>query len=297
MARWLVTGCSSGLGQALAMAAARAGEQVVATARRPAALDELVEQWPDRIIPAALDVRDARQCEAAVDTAIERLGGIDVLVNNAGIGLFGAVEEVSDDELREQLETLLVGPWRLIRLVLPVMRAQGAGHIVNVSSLAGRLIIPGLGAYISAKHALEGMTQALATEVAAHGIRVTAIEPSGFSTPYGARMAETSVKLPAYTPVAEMIGMYRGMEQNPDLGHPDDFARAVLRVVAAEPPAPLRLPVGPGAFEMLGAAHQATTEEIAAASAFIELVNSAFIELVNSASVVDDEPEARVVSA
>ncbi len=263
--RWLVTGCSSGLGRALAEAAARAGDQVVATARRTAALGELVEAWPDRISPVALDVRDAQQCRDAVDAAVERLGGIDVLVNNAGSGLFGAVEEVCDDELRDQLEVLVVGPWRLIRLALPQMRAQGAGHIVNISSVAGRMAVPGLAAYITGKHTLEGMSEALAAEVAAQGIRVTVMEPGGYATRYGAVMAESRAQLPAYQPVRDMIGLYRGMEQNADLGRPEDFAEAVLRLVAAETPTPLRVPIGPGAYELLAAAQQAAEEQFAAA--------------------------------
>lgn len=270
MRRWLVTGCSSGLGKALAVAVARAGDQVVATARRTDALAELVEAWPGRISPLALDVRDAQQCKDAVDAAVDQLGGIDVLVNNAGSGLFGAVEEVCDDELRDQLETLLVGPWRLTRLVLPVMRAQGAGHIVNVSSVVGRMwAMPGVAAYMSGKYALEGMSQALAAEVAPLGIRVTVMEPGGFATRYGTAMTEARVRLPEYASYGEILGMFRAMDQNPDLGDPDDYAQAVLRIVAAEQPTPLRVPVGPGAHEMLAGAHQAATEELGAASALM----------------------------
>jgi len=269
MARWMVTGCSSGLGWALTAAAAAAGDHVVATARRPASLDELAAAWPDTVVPLALDVRDARQCERAVAAATERLGGIDVLVNNAGAGLFGAVEEVCDDELRDQLEAQVVGPWRLIRLVLPVMRAQGAGHIVNVSSVAGRMAVPGLAAYISAKHALEGMSQVLAEEVAEQGIRVTVVEPGGFATRYGTSLAVSGVRLPAYAGVHASIDMYRGMEQNPQLGRPEDFARAVLRIVGAAPPTPLRIPLGPGAYEMLGAGQQAAVQELETAAALV----------------------------
>jgi len=270
MTRWMVTGCSSGLGRALAQAAAAAGDRVAATARRPAALDELAAAWPDAVLPLTLDVRDAQQCAQAVAAAAGCLGGIDILVDNAGAGLFGAVEEVGDDELRDQLEAQLIGPWRLIRLVLPIMRAQGRGHIVNVSSIAGRMPVPGLAAYISAKHALEGMSRALAEEVAEHGIRVTVMEPGGYATRYGTALAETGLRLPAYAHVHESIGMYRGMDQNADLGRPDDFARAVLTVVGTAPPTALRVPIGPGAYEMLGASHQAAQGELAAARALVD---------------------------
>jgi NAD(P)-dependent dehydrogenase (short-subunit alcohol dehydrogenase family) len=253
----------------MAQAAAQAGDQVVATARQAMSdLAELAEAWPGSIVPMQLDLRDAQQCQAAVDTAVERFGGIDVLVNNAGGGLFGAVEEVDDDELRDQLETLIVGPWRLIRLVLPSMRAQGSGHIVNISSTAGRMPVPGLAAYISGKHALEGMSQALAAEVAPYGIRVTVIEPGGYDTRYGTTLPESRKRMPdVYDQDGQALGMYRGMAGNPYLGQPDDFAQTALRILAAEQPAPLRVPVGPGADEMLRAFHHATLDELDAASA------------------------------
>ncbi|WP_354644073.1 SDR family NAD(P)-dependent oxidoreductase [Kitasatospora camelliae] len=267
--RWLVTGCSSGLGSALAAAAAEAGDTVLATARKPAALDDLVKAHPDRVLTAALDVRDPEQCEAAVQTAVDRLGGVDVLVNNAGSGLFGAVEEVADEELREQLETLLVGPWRLSRLVLPVMRAQGGGHIVNVSSIAGRTAFPGLAAYVTGKHALEGMSQALAAEVGAFGVKVSVIEPGGFATRYGASLAETALRLPAYREAtALMREQLRGMAENTGLSRPEEFAELVLALVAADP-APLRVPVGVGAFELLAAAEEAARTDLAAARALV----------------------------
>jgi NAD(P)-dependent dehydrogenase (short-subunit alcohol dehydrogenase family) len=265
--RWLVTGCSSGLGRALAVAAARRGDRVAATARKPAALDELVRAWPDLITPIALDLRDPGQCEQAVRTAVERLGGIDVLVNNAGSGLFGAVEEVGDAELREQLEVLLVGPWRLVRLVLPLMRAQRSGHIVNVSSLAGRVSVPGLAAYVTGKFALEGMSQALAGEVAEHGVRVTVVEPGGFATGYGTALTEAAHRLPAYASSTAMLGAFRSMADNQDLGRPEDFADAVLQLVGAEPGGPLRVPIGADAFAYLDAAEQAARAELAAARA------------------------------
>ncbi|GAA2741902.1 SDR family oxidoreductase [Kitasatospora cinereorecta] len=266
--RWLVTGCSSGLGLALASAAAEAGDFVAATARKPAALEELVRRWPDRITPLALDVRDAEQCAEAVATTADRLGGIDVLVNNAGNGIFGAVEEVSDNELRDQLETLVVGPWRLVRLVLPLMRAQGSGHIVNVSSLAGRMSFPGLAAYGTGKFALEGMSQALAAEVAPHGIRVTVLEPGGYATRYGTTVAPSTVRLSAYAgPADDMLGALRAMEETPGMGRPADFAAGVLRLVATAGALPLRVPIGPSSFDFLEAVEQAAREELAAARA------------------------------
>ncbi|WP_328303244.1 SDR family oxidoreductase [Streptomyces sp. NBC_00435] len=263
--RWLITGCSSGLGHALATAAARSGDELAVTARKTADLEDLAAAWPGRITPIPLELRDAASCEEAVRTAAERLGGIDILVNNAGIGLFGAVEEVSDAELRDQLETLVVGPWRLARLVLPLMRAQGYGHVLNVSSVVGRMAFPGLGAYVAGKHALEGMSQALAIEAAPHNIRVTVLEPGMFATRYGTSMTESAQRVPAYDGTnREMLEGARGLADSPETGRPEDFAARVLEIVAADA-TPLRIPVGDDAYGYLEVADQAYREEFAAA--------------------------------
>ncbi|WP_371483430.1 SDR family oxidoreductase [Kitasatospora sp. NBC_00315] len=267
--RWLVTGCSSGLGYALAEEVARSGDRVVATTRRPGALAPLLEEFPGRITEALVDVTDAEQCRAVVELAVERLGGLDVLVNNAGSGLFGAVEEVSDDELRAQLELLVVAPWRLTREVLPLMRAQGGGHVVNVSSLAGRTSFPGLAAYSAGKYALEGMSQALATEAAAFGVRVTVLEPGGFATRYGTSMRQAAAGVPAYgSVVGPMLDSLRGMERNDELNRPEDFAALVRRLVATSG-TPLRLPVGEDAFGYLDVLEAAAATELADAKAFV----------------------------
>ncbi|MFI8363856.1 SDR family oxidoreductase [Streptomyces sp. JL4002] len=264
--RWLVTGCSSGLGRALAAAAARAGDELAVTARKTADLEELAAAWPGRVVPVPLELRDAASCAEAVRIAADRLGGIDVLVNNAGVGLFGAVEEVSDSELRDQLETLVVGPWRLTRLVLPLMRAQGHGHIVNVSSVVGRMAFPGLGAYVAGKHALEGMSQALAVEAAPHNIRVTVLEPGMFATRYGTSMAEARRRVPAYDGTnREMLEGARGLAENPGTGRPEDFAAHVLDIVAAGAATPLRIPVGEDAYGYLDEAERAYRADFAAA--------------------------------
>ncbi|MEU8948627.1 SDR family oxidoreductase [Streptomyces sp. NPDC048489] len=269
--RWLVTGCSSGLGRALAEAAASAGDRVAVTARDVAALDRLRDAWPGQIVPISLELRDTVQCEEAVRTAADRLGGIDVLVNNAGAGLFGAVEEVSDTEVRDQLETLVVAPWRLVRLVLPLMRAQGHGHILNVSSLAGRMAFPGLGAYAAGKYALEGMSQALAAEVGPAGIRVTVVEPGCFATRYGTTVSESRSRLSAYADAttATLHGL-RGMADDPGTGRPEDYAERVLDIVSRDAPGPLRVPIGDDAYAYLEAAEQESRRELAAARALVQ---------------------------
>lgn len=265
--RWLVTGCSSGLGRAVAEAVARAGDLAVVTARDAASLADLVEAWPSNLVPVAMDLRDEQQCQDAVNAAREQFGGVDVLVNNAGSGLFGAVEEVSDEELREQFESVVFGPWRLVRLVLPIMRAQRSGHIVNVSTAAVGTAVPGISAYLSGKQALEGMSRSLAAEVAAFGIRVTVIEPGAYATNYGNVLRETSTRLPEYADVYGMIGMFRGMADNPEFGRPEEFARDLLGIVDASAPLPLRIPLGPASYEMRGAALQEAGDEIESAQA------------------------------
>ncbi|MFE2170586.1 SDR family oxidoreductase [Streptomyces sp. NPDC059447] len=269
--RWLITGCSSGLGQALATAVARAGDELAVTARKTSDLEQLAAAWPGRVTPVPLELRDASSCEEAVRTVVDRLGGIDVLVNNAGVGLFGAVEEVSDAELRDQLETLLVGPWRLTRLVLPLMRAQGHGHVVNVSSVAGRMAFPGLAAYVAGKHALEGMSQALAAEAAPHDIRVTVIEPGMFATRYGTSLTEARHRVPAYDATnREMLEGTRGIADNPETGRPEDFADRVLDIVTADAPVPVRIPVGDDAYGFLDLAEEAARAELAAARLLVQ---------------------------
>jgi len=264
--RWLITGCSTGLGRALAEAAAASGDQVLATARHPDTLDRLRADYPDRVDTCPLDIRDPAACAAAVETARERLGGLDVVVHNAGYGLFGAVEEVSDSELMAQFETVVFGTWRLTREVLPALRGQGSGLLLIVSSVAGRMAFPGLGAYTAAKFALEGMAETLALELAGTGVGVALLEPGGFATSYGRSVVTAKNHLPNYEPALRptRAGL-RGMAELPTIGRPADFAREVLRFVDADHH-PMRLPIGEDAWELLlDAAHRNLAELISTA--------------------------------
>ena len=259
--RWLVTGCSTGLGRALVERLAQAGERVVATARRPETLADLADRHPDTVSALPLDVCDPVACAAVVAAAAERFGGVDVLVNNAGYGQCGAVEEVSDGELEAQFATNVFAPWRLARLVLPLWRAQGGGHAVFVSSVAGAVPFPGLAAYTASKFALEGLAESLAQESAHLGVKVTIVQPGGFSTAYGTSGG----------PAAPARGRLRagrgsddrgtaGMHGNPALNPPELFAEAVHRLAGlAEPP--LRLPIGEDAGQFLTMALAARTKE------------------------------------
>ena len=200
-----------------------------------------------------LDVCDPDDCHNAVHAALARYGGVDVLVNNAGVGHFGAVEEVSDAELSNQLAVNLVAPWRLTRMVLPLMRAQGFGDIVMVSSTAGRMAHPGLGAYVAAQYALEGMVDTLARELAGTGVHAMAVEPGMFATEWGAKLTESAERVPAY---AEVIEPMRATLRAPAAAPPQVFAGELVRLIASDR-RPVRMPVGEDAWTaMLDAAQR-----------------------------------------
>ncbi|MGC4891290.1 SDR family oxidoreductase [Micromonospora sp. DT227] len=258
---WLVTGCSSGLGQALAARLAAEGDQVVATARQPKTLDGLVARHPNNVVAAALDVRDPEQCAAAVERAVEAFGGIDVLVNNAAYGQFGTFEEASDAELAAQFATNLFGPWRLTRAVLPLWRAQRRGHAVFVSSVNGVAPFPGLAAYTASKFALEGAAEALAAEAGHLGVKVTILQPGGFATGYSANMQMPEHRIADYTPVTESaLRALHEMNTYAEINTPELFADVVWRLGQMDSP-PLRLPVGSDSEAFLKLAYDARRRE------------------------------------
>lgn len=241
---WLITGCSKGLGRSLAEEVIRKGDRVVVAARDPDTLHALIELAPERVQALALDVNSDAQVLEAVSRTLSRFGRIDVLVNNAGYGLAGAVEEISDAEAREQMETNVFAVLRLTRAVLPHMRKQKSGHILNISSAAGFVATPGLGIYNASKFALEGFSEALAQEVAHLGIKVTIIEPGPFRTDWAGPSLITPQKLiPDYADTAhktiQTLNGYSGKQA----GDPQKAAKAMLLVVESVNP-PLRLPLG-----------------------------------------------------
>jgi NAD(P)-dependent dehydrogenase (short-subunit alcohol dehydrogenase family) len=249
---WLVTGASSGFGRAIAEAALNAGDTVVAGVRRPAAMDDLAARYPGRAIAVELDVTDGSQVAAAVAQTMLWHGRIDVLVNNAGRGLVGAVEETTERELRDLMDVHFFGPAALIRAVLPHMRAQGSGAIVNLSSMGGRFSFAGVGAYSATKFALEGLSEALALEVAPFGIKVLIAEPGAFRTGFAGGALQQSPALPAY---ADVTGSVRADLPASDGGQPGDPAKAAEAIVAAldSDKTPLRLALGNDAADMIGA--------------------------------------------
>ena len=209
---------------------------VVATARDIRTLQPLVDSWGDAVLPLALDVTDHDAVVAAVAAAKDHFGTIDVVVNNAGYGLFGMVEEVTADQARQQIETNLLGPLWMTQAVLPVMRAQGHGHIIQVSSVGGVFALPGLGLYHASKWGLEGMTSSLATEVRSFGIKVTLVEPAGYATDWQGSSAVHAPKLQAYDEFRANMPIGASARR----GDPQATSAAILAVVDAEHP-PLRI--------------------------------------------------------
>ncbi|KQS09279.1 oxidoreductase [Curtobacterium sp. Leaf183] len=251
----LVTGASRGLGRSVVTAALAAGHQVVAGARRPGSLDDLVADHAAALLPVALDVTDPAAASAAVRAAVNRFGRLDVLVNNAGYANLASIEDADPDDFRAQVETNLFGVVSLSREAVHVMREQGSGHIVQVSSVGGRLSTPGLGAYQAAKWAVGGFSAVLAQEVGPLGIRVTVLEPGGMRTDWAGTSMRVAPVRPEYQAT---VGASARMHGGDSIGasDPDLVAELVLRVIAMEAP-PLRLLVGPDAFEHATAAGRA----------------------------------------
>lgn len=259
---WLITGASRGLGRSLAEAVLAHGHRVAATARDASSLTALLAQAPERARSYTLDVDDAVQANAIVKQVVADFGRIDVLVNNAGYGLAGAVEELDDTEVRQQFETNVFSALNLTRTVLPHMRAQKSGHILQISSMAGFAATPGMGIYNASKFALEGFSEALAQEVAGFGVRVTIIEPGPFRTDWaGPSLATPANRIEAYADTAhKTIATLNGYSgQQP--GDPARAAEAMIKVVESAKP-PLRLPLGEVALGRIRGKLKSMTAEL-----------------------------------
>lgn len=260
---WLITGCSSGFGREIALAALAAGDRVLATARRPETLAELQKRGGDRVRTTALDVTDAGQVDAAVKTALEEFGRIDVVVNNAGNGSVGAVEELTVDELRALMDVMFFGAVAVTKAVLPHLRAQGSGTVVQISSMGGQLSPPGYGAYCATKYALEGISEALAAEVEPFGVRVLIVEPGAFRTEFGGGRMHRSRTIDAY---AVSTSGTRDAVATMDGTQPGDPAKAAAAIVRAvgSADAPLHLALGADAVEAIRAQHESLAADLAA---------------------------------
>ncbi|MBW5481387.1 SDR family oxidoreductase [Streptomyces bambusae] len=246
---WFITGTSRGFGRVWAEAALERGDRVAATARSLDSLADLTEKYGDAVLPLKLDVRDRDAAFAAVAAAHERFGRLDVVVNNAGYGLFGAVEDVTEAQAREQIDTNLFGTLWVTQAVLPVLRAQGSGHILQMSSIAGLASWPMLGLYHASKWAVEGMSDALAQEVGRFGIHVTIVEPGPYKTDWRGASAVWAEPGEAYAEVA------KAPSAGSAPGDPAATAGPVLELVDSPNP-PLRVLLGATVLDTVTAAYE-----------------------------------------
>lgn len=260
---FLVTGSSRGLGRQIVEKALVAGHRVVATARRPEQLSDLVERYGSQVRAIGLDVTDPVAARGAVATAVAEFGRLDVVVNNAGYANTAAVEDITDADFREQVDTNLFGVVNVTKAALPVLREQGEGHIIQVSSVGGRMTTPGLSAYQAAKFAVGGFSEALAQEVAPLGIKVTVLEPGGMRTDWaGSSMTIPPISAPYEQTVGRMVRLHSDMPDR-SAGDPAKVADLVL-TVADLPEPPLRLLVGSDAYnyaQQVARARMASDEE------------------------------------
>jgi NAD(P)-dependent dehydrogenase (short-subunit alcohol dehydrogenase family) len=251
---WFITGSSKGFGREWAIAALERGDTVAATARDTATLDDLVARFGEQVLAQPLDVTDRAAVFDTVRAAHDHFGALDIVVNNAGYGQFGMVEEISESDARDQIETNLFGALWVTQAALPFLRAQGSGHILQVSSIGGITAFPNVGMYHASKWALEGISQALAQEVADFGIKVTLIEPTGYSTDWAGPSARHATANPAYDRVREAAQAAR-TARTPRAGDPTATRDAVLKLVDAEKP-PLRIFFGDGPLALARADYE-----------------------------------------
>jgi NAD(P)-dependent dehydrogenase (short-subunit alcohol dehydrogenase family) len=246
---WFVTGSSRGFGRSLTVAALEAGDQVVATARRPEQLDDLVRRYAGRVLPVALDVTDRPAAVAGLQAAVDRFGSVDVVVNNAGYANIGPVQSTPEDDFRRQFDTNFWGVYNVSTAALPVLKAQGAGTIVQFSSIGGRVGgTAGLGSYQAAKFAVDGFTRVLAAETAPFSIRCLVVEPGGFATDWAGSSMRTHDIAPEYDPT---VGAVARMLSGPvaAAGDPRRAGEILVRVVK-QPRLPSHLILGAGAVRM-----------------------------------------------
>ena len=269
---WLITGASRGFGRQLAEAVLDAGDQLVATARQPEQLDDLVAAHGGRVQAVALDVTDAAAAEAAVKTAVEAFGGLDVVVNNAGYANSAPIEEMTEDDFRAQVETNLFGVVNVTRAALPVLRQQRSGTFVQFSSIGGRVGgTPGMGAYQTAKFAVEGFSEVLANEVAPFSVRVIIVEPGAFRTDWQGSSMELHPVGPDYEQTVGALNRYRSENNGNQPGDPARAAKIIIDVVGSDDP-PRRLILGADA---LISAQQAAEARAAETETWAEVSRSA----------------------
>ncbi|MFD2700753.1 SDR family NAD(P)-dependent oxidoreductase [Paenibacillus shunpengii] len=245
---WFITGASRGLGRIWAEAALSRGDKVAATARTPENIAELKERFGDAVLPLALDVTDSQQVEHVVQQAHAHFGRLDVVLNNAGYTLVGTTEEADESDVRELFDTNYFGTLRVIQAALPLLRLQGSGHILGVSSAMGIVAAPLIGFYCASKWAVEALHDSLAQEVKSFGIKVTLLEPGAFATDFGSPLSmKTSQGLEVYAELRNQVSVRLSTEER---GDPNATADAILQIIDAEDP-PLRFAVGSGVLPLV----------------------------------------------
>jgi NAD(P)-dependent dehydrogenase (short-subunit alcohol dehydrogenase family) len=260
---WLITGSSRGLGRELARAVLDDGDNVAAAARRPGSLDDLVARYGGRIRPVTLDVTDPVAAREAVQAAVAEFGSLDVLVNNAGYATSASIEDMPEEELRAQLDTNLFGVINVTRAALPLLRAQRSGHIIQISSIGGRVGgTPGMGAYQTAKYAVEGFSEVLSNEVRPLGIKVTIVEPGAFRTDWGGSSMRILPVSEEYEPTVGEMNRYRRAVDGQQPGDPARAAVIITEIARLDQP-PLRLLLGSDALRIAGESAQARQAEAA----------------------------------
>lgn len=247
---WLVTGCSTGLGRNLVEEILKKGDKAIATARKVETIQDLVREYPGQVIAMSLDVTKKDQINLALKKGLEAFGRIDVLVNNAGYGIIGALEEVESSEVARIFDTNVFGLIEMTKAILPQMRQQKSGHILNISSVAGFSATPGFGIYNATKFAVEGLSEALAGEVASFGIKVTIIEPGPFRTDFANRSLAVSKAMPAYDEAMKATRLYIKNADGNQAGDPVRAAKAMIAIVNDAHP-PVRIPFGKIALERI----------------------------------------------
>ena len=258
---WFITGSSRGFGRALTEAVLEAGHSVVATARRPEQLDDLVMRYGSSIRPVKLDVTSPADAEKAVASALEAFGRIDVLVNNAGYGFSGAFEEMTPEEFAGQIDTNFWGVVHVTRAALPILRRQGHGHVIQITSIGGRIGVPGMSGYNAAKFAVEGFSESLAQEIKPLGLKLTIVEPGGFRTDWAGSSMAYAKPIEAYAPTVGAMHNYMEAHTGHEPGDPRKGAAAILQIADHATP-PLRLPLGNDAMTLGRRSYEQSLKEL-----------------------------------
>jgi len=257
---WFVTGSSRGLGRSLIKAILSKGDKVAATARDISSLQDLVKQYAEAILPVQLDVNNKAQVHQAIAAVVKHFGRIDVLVNNAGFGITGAVEAYSDEQVRSQLETNLYAPIEITRAVLPYMREKRSGHILQISSMGGRVGSGGVSIYQAAKFGLSGFSEGLALEIADFGIKVICVEPGGFRTDWAGDSMTYAAEIEGYEMVNKRIQLFKNKGFSP-MGDPEKAAKVIIDIVN-DPEPPLHLLLGSEAVAIVKYSEAAKLREL-----------------------------------